>query len=971
MSTEIQLKMATCIACRMRRKKCDRKMPICSSCEELNIPKELCVCPDTKLGLKSKNSKVTRDTLIKYNNNLREEQKYLESIIKGEPIAPDARMKLSQILNNDSKHKKHERNLFLTQKTENGYFGSSSWRATLGTTPPGVQFIAEINKVLRQAKIDHELKKNGTLDEQSPFPHLNSFRAKVTEAALGLSNHNLHELTIQLLRELETHLPPFDQTLDLIKRYFFINQMRKVCFIVLDETEFYKYFNKTISKSSINGNVQFNVELPGEEDKIPFIFLFTTMMTMMVFQLNQTYTHANTFNHMLIHELADILYHLSLLMIKSIQDSPTVIVQYEQFDFKLSIQIIQGLIHYNVFDRYLPHGRLVELEDDTMGHSLAAKRILTLMKGMNLNTNIDKTFKHFSKSYRESLQSLWIFMGYLDCTESFESGTKPKLFPHELLNKMDPTREKYRKSIYVFNNTLELLSRNEFEDPMKVVELIKTKLVPDIKQVLDLYFLPIGETMEFLESFDMDDLTNRQKFFELTETYSLQITLLSFLQTLYNICYKRLEEGHRFSALHKQYGLLTLKYGLLVFYSVPAFLKCLQRVSTHKNSIVFGILPAFFGTFPHIRLAFRRSMYFVGARVFDNFPVDKRTLFESIYQKHEKSDEELMREILARQNFQHFYTFKDLEDFKIDDDQSQVLNKFTSLNNYTYLILSMGKAFVELQNCLKTQYVNLSFVRLSPTFFKTMKICSVFLNNAFSNSEPQLQVLNPNPTPSFQSVPPLPFNHGGLHHDPFYPNNQQHQQIFAQPPPPPPPLQQFQLPIPQLGNLQHQQQQQQPLQHTPLPPPPQVPTPNFNQGFEQPLHPQVHQQIPNLQVPPPPPMILQLQPNQSQFNHPYLPIPSEAAQPPPPPPHIPSSNSFNMPPPPTPGSIGQYWRSDSEQNSFSTAPTTTPATSQSTTTITNGIPEIMDFESFFNTPGLYHSGNLDEFLSFIPRPPTY
>lgn len=95
--------MSTCIACRFRRKKCDKKKPICTSCYELGIPSDLCVTPSYRLGLRSKNSKVTLDELKSKRDKLRDEEKALKSLLSGKLPESSARMKLSNILNHEGK----------------------------------------------------------------------------------------------------------------------------------------------------------------------------------------------------------------------------------------------------------------------------------------------------------------------------------------------------------------------------------------------------------------------------------------------------------------------------------------------------------------------------------------------------------------------------------------------------------------------------------------------------------------------------------------------------------------------------------------------------------------------------------------------------------------------------------------------------------------------------------------------------
>lgn len=133
---------------------------------------------------------------------------------------------------------------------------------------------------------------------------------------MGIQEVKLEEICLDLFKEIETSLPDYDLLVGLIKRYFAFNRQRKVGFLIIDEEDFFMNFNNCIDRDE-SGLIKINVKLPGDEHKIPFVFLVMTMLTHMTFQVNQSCGVSSTYNHMLIHEQSEIFYYLALLVLKT------------------------------------------------------------------------------------------------------------------------------------------------------------------------------------------------------------------------------------------------------------------------------------------------------------------------------------------------------------------------------------------------------------------------------------------------------------------------------------------------------------------------------------------------------------------------------------------------------------------------------------------------------------------------------
>lgn len=612
-------------------------------------------------------------------------------------------------------------------------FGSLSWRALLQSNPQGVEFLRQINSVIEQARIYFDKRIETFQGLAAGDPRLNSIRSRIVEGCLGIQDVKLEEICQDLFKEIETTLPDYSTLVGLLTRYFDVGKKKKVGFFQIDEEDFFKSFNDIIEQDEI-GLAKLNVKLPEEYHKPAFVFLLLTLVTYMTYQANQSYGQSSLINHMLLHEQSEILYLAFLITKRQTGKEGALLCAVERYDFKISAFLIQGMVHFAVFERFTPHGRSIEAQDGTMSHAIVVKTIIAFTRMLNLDRDIDQIFKGYSEPYRESLKSLTYFCAFSDSVISLEVGVRPKITPRDLAI-YENSDSKYANLVVIFNKILHIYYENEDKEALKVVELIDEDLIPQIKTFLLENVPSVTDTVNNLRNLNIDDMSNSETYFEYLSTCLIHLTLLTLIHSFYDVGTKRLQKNHRFSPLHKRFNLLSLKYALILCYLIPSIIECLQQAAVHPSSIEFGILPGLLSIFPHIRLIFRRAIVALCLRVFEFFPVDKRILFASIYKKYDKTDDEILQEILARQEFQPFFTMEDLENFDIDTDPEAVLEKFSILNNYTYLTLSIGKSVVDFQACLKNQYINMSFVRFNPPFFRILKCCSIFLNVAYSDTQ--------------------------------------------------------------------------------------------------------------------------------------------------------------------------------------------------------------------------------------------
>ncbi|CCH41190.1 putative transcriptional regulatory protein [Wickerhamomyces ciferrii] len=756
---------AVCIGCRLRRKRCDRKRPICTSCLELNISDDLCIYPDTKLQLASKDSKITLDMLRNKNKDLKKEYELLQNLSPNQikllssnlndnhlthkipPYQQEILQHLhpnhAQPIQDDNKpHQLQENSQYPKQSSPNNellttikfeknihlHIGSLSWETLFRSEKDTYKLCMQFDELLDLIKTRHDkMSKNFTLemDTDSRFQQLKQLLLSMLIGKIPLNS--VYSTMDELLEIIANRLPPYDMVMTLVDRFFIMIRIQQNVMLEVNEDAIYETIGQCFSKGP-NGRVQINVKFPEEWVKIPGISLVLGIVAQMLFQVNQLLNPITSANH--------------LLILDSIQLLLVAFSIFRRFDIRyrdimipeVAIQFLQAFIFFSGFDTYNPLGREHERSDKTGENLILVWRMITYARAAYLNKDIDVVYKQKTKEYRRSLKSIWYWLAFLDVSESIEFGTKTKIQREELFYYSDHSNE-YTRSITLLNELIyDYQQLENLDDPLEFINKTEFILIPKANQALNQFPNSVNDDLTTLHHMDFDNLSLVHKFMSTVQTFSIRLTTYALIHTYYYQCYKRLElTNSENEFLRKRYYLLSMKYGLLVFELIPAIFSAYKRLWGHEHSSTFGSLGTIISIFNTMKSAFRRVTIFVGGRIFENLPIQDRSIaILKLFQMDNVDDKTLLNDLIRHENQVNnsqlqFFQIYDLEDPQIDLQNDLLFKKFEILLDYKFVMLTCSRTMCDLVDYLKNSVYNLNFVSLNRAFFIAIKILSFFL----------------------------------------------------------------------------------------------------------------------------------------------------------------------------------------------------------------------------------------------------
>lgn len=727
---------AVCIGCRLRRKKCNREKPICSSCLELNISPDLCIYPKTKLQLASKDSKITLDLLRSKNKELKSQLEDLKNTSHVAKHHESSTHKQSTTKNLLPTTKDKGNTLLITTKETNEYLihcGPLSWTSLMNSERELALLCDQFNDIIAIAKLRQDQSRGANIPSNTDSSTLNDIKGRINSILMGLEpTENTEIIMGELFLEIERILPPYDLVLTLIDRFFLMSRIQKTGILELNEEEIYEILDQIILKD-INGRVKITVKFPDEYNKAPGLALILAIVANMLFQVNQLLNPITSANHILIVDCIKVLFIAFSIFKRSAPDPNRVVPPAS------ALQLLQSFMFYVAFDRYNPHGNEHERSDKTGENYICVSKMITYARALKLNKNIDEVYKSKSKSYRRSLKSVWYMLAFHDVTEAIEFGFKTKIHRDELFNYDDYSCQFTRSIKMLYELVAEFQSIEHIEDPLRFIQIIEESLIYKAKKTLTELYSPFHEDVRNLNEMNFDDISLVQKFSATTQTFNIRITLFALIQTFYYHCYKRLQLSGYQGDLLTRYHILSMKYSLLVFNLVTSIFASYRRLWSHENSTTFGSLTSVLAIFPTMKLLFRRVTVFIGSRVFENLAVNKSSAVLEMFEANSKSDTEIIDSLLEEER-PVFFTIEDLEDLNIDDNNEQLFEKFGSrLLDYKFALLTCCVSSRNLVDSLRNTRYNLDFVKMNRAFFFALKLTNFFARLFYDNDR-----VNPN-----------------------------------------------------------------------------------------------------------------------------------------------------------------------------------------------------------------------------------
>lgn len=735
---------AVCIGCRLRRKKCDRGKPICTSCLELNISPDLCIYPKSKLQLASKDSKITLDLLRSKNKELKEEYEAVKAgkkpstnSLQNNNVVLSSQKNPSDKIDNTPINPSSQDLEFVqdpintTVKETNEYLlhcGPLSWVSLMSFEKDFAQLCLQFGQIIAIAKdLRKDSRRGEFIDQADSDTRFNDIKGRLSRILLGIDpNEYIFKVMEELFLEIENRLPHYDMVMTLIDRFFITTRIQKMGVIQLNEDSFYETLSQIITKDS-NGRVKITVKFPDEYYKTPGVSLLLSIVATMLFQVNQLVNPITSANHLLILDCIKVLF-VGFSIFKRTSPTPEAVVSPE-----LAVQLLQGFLYYVGFDRYNPHGREHEKSDKTGENAICVRKMVSYARALKLNCDIEKIYKHKSKNYRRSLKSIWFALAFLDIGESIEFGLPTKIKRDELYC-YDDCQDEYSKSVIVLNELIaDFQNIEKISNTLDFIQLVEKNLITKAKNTLRDLFKPIHEDLKTLNEMNFDDLSLVHKFMAITQTFNVRLTLLTLIETYYHHCFVRLKQsGYDNTDFCKKYQILAMKYSLLVFQVISGIFSAYRRLWGHENSTTFGSLGTILAIFSTMKFTFRRVTIFTGARVFEGLPVEKSTVILDLFELGKETDSEILNYLLRTQKHP-FFTIADLENGVVDDHDEILLKRFSILTDYRFSMLSAAVSMYNLAESLNNSRYDLNFVRLNRAFYFALKLVSFFTRLEYRN----------------------------------------------------------------------------------------------------------------------------------------------------------------------------------------------------------------------------------------------
>lgn len=742
-------KSAACLGCRIRRRRCDRMKPVCTGCLDLNVPPELCVY--RSIGIMSKDSRNTLSVIKTQNAELKQQLIHLQTalrktkgtgltdIIENDDYSSDEverelseanKIQKNSSLSHSYKHLQlnPQRNPLLCTiretKFSTTHLGSISLDALSQSEPSIKLLLSQIHTVIRRERLKYDAKRRKFGNFVKNDEGLNSIKFKILDRMIGLSPENDFEILNTIFAEIEKNFPDSASLEFLLNSYFKHNEDRYVVFVYVDEETTRQSFNRFLDTSGKRPKI--NIKLPEEVDKLPGLLLLLSAMVFSTFLKSVTIGSKHSdFNYLLYLEYAE-----AILSTKPFLE--------DKYSSKSLItpETLVALTHIVGFETYTPHGRVMDQDANGAESVVVVRRLVDIAKSLNLHKNIDYYYADKNQSVRKSLKNLWFFLVHIEQIESFEHGLPSKIHPKTIRYYPDYSNSLTRVTL-VINQILGVYFKIETTaDTYSFVDKVENQCIRPLKSSLSKEFGSLQREIDLLQNFNFDDVSLIPEFRYLVQQMVIRFIALGMLQAFHYLCFKRLEQSGDRSPRYERFKILTWKYSMVVPILVAEVLTGFKRLTHHPNHPRFHVIASLLQLSFEMRMAERRMGIYASARILDMLKVGNSTMIKKLLFQSKKNKNNEIHEILReRGEYQHCYTLSDFDDSQIDDNFTQLMDKFSRFQDVKYIIVVFSKKMLEILDLLANGNYNFNYMKLNYGFFLMLKMSSLFLNLVFPYQE--------------------------------------------------------------------------------------------------------------------------------------------------------------------------------------------------------------------------------------------
>lgn len=731
----VDSKGTACIGCRLRRKRCDKKHPICTGCSDLQIPRELCIY--RKMGLASKDSKATLAKEVKKNRELKDDKERTMALYNynkrtsGSPqdyfYLKDTRREGAYKMFQLNPEKNPLLCTVMTAPQTSAYLGSISVAAITEAEPQMKLLLQQIHRVIMKEKIIYEKR----VAEEAKYPEkeivVATFNEHCRAFLVGIKDIDGDQSILELIGDIEQNFPS-QQTCEYALQLFFRqNSHRWTMFPYVDEASFREKFDQIV-KFDQQGRVSFHIALPQQSERIVFIAWVLAILALASFCFGQSRNDVEKMDFVLFAKYSSALTRVDIVGKRIRLGEQAIGFEFIAVNFALLL-----------LEKYTASAGFMDSLDKICEATLSIRLLITMAMSTNLHKDPDRFYPNATAGEKRSLKTLWYTLVMYETFESMDIGFIPKFEP-ACFRRDDSCYNGLIECLHTLHSVL--FNYNMIDDMGKVddlIEFLEGNLIKRLKRVLKDEFKPMAVDIEVLQNYDLDDISieHLEEYHMIMQRLGMRYLILTTILAFYHICYKRLEQtGEGQSQKCRRFRMLGWKYALTIETLFGEMWVGLKRAGNHKNYFSFFPVACILVMAPILRFAQRRVTLFATSRFLGMLNVDDQLIVNYVLYGNDQQDDATSKLLEASGEVNKMFKIGDFDDLDVDDDYELLLKKFGELNSVRFLVVSLCKVMSDTLACMHSAKTTFNFMKLSKIFHVLLlRLCSFLLNYTVQDSD--------------------------------------------------------------------------------------------------------------------------------------------------------------------------------------------------------------------------------------------
>lgn len=720
-----------CISCRLRRKKCDRRLPICGRCERLHIPVEHCLYKGS-VGLHDKDSSVTLEREREKNHELKREfelYKVLRDSIMHSQRKQSSSESQSLFFAGITPHEKSEDHVHFPGVE--GYLGSISLASTVfspKTASPVINAMLSILFDARKVYMSRHSTKN------PPLTALKLFEERCLASICNAPNHDGDDLVRNLLQEITAALPTrndYEGYVEILKQEPSGNRAMMGMPRYSSTVQ-----RKTLEVITFDSNDQphINIDLDKEPEKLVYLALALILCMLGYYVKARTGYPSN--QHEGLESMANrsqtyFCYCKALLNLNLVGNK----IVYKNVNENMHLMLAMFQAHLT--GKYTASNMYKVTQDNPQETALNTRAIITRAKFFHLHEDLEKWYPDMPKEDVKMYKDVWYSIILMDVLDNLELGYVSSILSEDfrLSGPPDTTSRQALRTIH------QVLNGVNFLDGELTAQDSLDHVMGSIKKLKSVY-KTLGGTVigdyDFMSKLSDEALKKEplylEEFYVLAERQFSRLIIYNLLHGLYVMCYKYLNAmGHteETSSDLDLYILLATKYALLCIENTKKFLEMAYLIGSQEHNTVghnhIMILLSFISC---IETTSVRVVLWLGNRM-ANFPEysNNTNMLQYLLQSRDdyNFDSKILKFLRTKEYFLGTPKMSEwFENLAIDEDvEALKKSPLWRLHESKIIITCNLESFLLMRRYIRCKHMNLGFLNLTKTFTIGVRYVSV------------------------------------------------------------------------------------------------------------------------------------------------------------------------------------------------------------------------------------------------------